>query len=201
MAGGSGLYIDAVLYGIDDLPSVNPEIRAEIQKKLENEGIESLRNDLRMLDPETYHRVDLRNPKRIQKALEISIQTGKPYSSFLTSEKKTRDFTSTIICLNTERESLYKRINRRVQEMIEGGLVEEVKSLQSYHRANALKTVGYKEIFDYLDGNLSLNEAIEKIQANTRKYARKQITWFRKYSDAKWFEPTQIKEILQAIGK
>jgi tRNA dimethylallyltransferase len=199
MVGGSGLYIDAVRYGIDDLPNADHELRARLQKQLDEEGIESLRNDLRLLDPLSYKKVDLKNPKRVQKALEISIQTGKPYSSFLTSPKKNRPFQVRIACMNTEREKLYKRINQRVIGMIHQGLIEEVRSLLPNRNLNALKTVGYKEIFSYFEGDLSLEEAIEKIQANTRKYARKQLTWFKKYEDCQWFEAGDTENILAWI--
>jgi tRNA dimethylallyltransferase len=199
MVGGSGLYIDAALNGIDDLPDADPELRAGLQKQLDEEGIESLRNDLRLLDPVSYKKIDLRNPKRVQKALEVSIQTGKPYSSFLTSPRKNRSFKVRMACINTDREELYHRINLRVLEMIQKGLIEEVKSLLPQRNLNALKTVGYKELFSYFDGDISREKAIEKIQANTRKYARKQLTWFKKYKECQWFGKKETENILKWI--
>jgi tRNA dimethylallyltransferase len=199
MVGGSGLYIDAALNGIDDLPDADPELRAGLQKQLNEEGIESLRNDLRLLDPVSYKKIDLRNPKRVQKALEVSIQTGKPYSSFLSSPRKNRSFKVRMACINTDREELYHRINLRVLEMIQKGLIEEVKSLLPQRNLNALKTVGYKELFSYFDGDISREKAIEKIQANTRKYARKQLTWFKKYKECQWFGKKETENILKWI--
>jgi tRNA dimethylallyltransferase len=199
MVGGSGLYIDAALNGIDDLPDADPELRAGLQKQLDEEGIESLRNDLRLLDPVSYKKIDLRNPKRVQKALEVSIQTGKPYSSFLSSPRKNRSFKVRMACINTDREELYHRINLRVLEMIQKGLIEEVKSLLPQRNLNALKTVGYKELFSYFDGDISREKAIEKIQANTRKYARKQLTWFKKYKECQWFGKKETENILKWI--
>jgi tRNA dimethylallyltransferase len=199
MVGGSGLYIDAALNGIDDLPDADPELRAGLQKQLNEEGIESLRNDLRLLDPVSYKKIDLRNPKRVQKALEVSIQTGKPYSSFLSSPRKNRSFKVRMACINTDREELYHRINLRVLEMIQKGLIEEVKSLLPQRNLNALKTVGYKELFSYFDGDISREKAIEKIQAKTRKYARKQLTWFKKYKECQWFGKKETENILKWI--
>ncbi|MFC2137656.1 tRNA (adenosine(37)-N6)-dimethylallyltransferase MiaA [Bacteroidota bacterium] len=200
MTGGSGLYIDAVCYGIDDIPNVDKHVRKELTNRFKHEGIESLRKELKYLDPEYYNKVDLKNPKRILKALEISIQTGKPYSSFLTKEKKARDFRIIKIGLEMDREVLYERINKRVDKMIEDGLQTEVKKLIIEKDNNALNTVGYKELFDFLEGGKSLEEAIELIKRNTRHYARKQITWFNRYDDIKWFNPDNIKEIILYIN-
>ncbi len=199
MVGGSGLYINAVKFGIDELPPMDPDLRMKIKYRIENEGIESLRKELRILDPETYLKIDLKNPKRIQKALEICLITGKPYSTFLKNKKKNRNFHIKTIILNTEREKLYQRINQRVLKMMENGLEEEAKSLYRYKDVNALNTVGYKELFNYFDEILPLGEAIHQIQANSRKYARKQITWFRRYNDAVWFEPDDFDKIISYI--
>ncbi len=185
VVGGSGLYINALLYGIDDLPTIDPELRNDLQQKFEQEGIEELRFMLKKLDPVSYSKVDLKNPKRILKCLEVSIQTGKPYSSFLTGKKKKRDYKPIIFVLNMEREKLYDRINRRVEIMFSEGLINEVEKLQSYRKLPSLKTIGYREVFDYLDGNVSLDEAKDLIQRHTRNYARKQITWFRRNEEKK----------------
>ncbi|MBN1184664.1 MAG: tRNA (adenosine(37)-N6)-dimethylallyltransferase MiaA [Bacteroidales bacterium] len=205
LTGGSGLYIDALCYGIDDLPDVDPEIRQSLMEKYANEGIESLRKMLKKLDPEHYDQVDLKNHKRLLKALEVCIQTGKPYTSFLTRNNKTRDFNIILIGLNRYREELYNRINQRTIQMIDDGLVAEVQSILSLlpncRELNALNTVGYKEIFAHLDGMINLEKAIDLIQRNTRKYARKQITWFRKYKDMKWFHPDDINQIIDHIKR
>ena len=188
IAGGSGLYIDAILYGIDDLPEIDPQLRHQLQVKFQKEGLESIRLMLKTLDPVTYEKIDLKNPKRILKALEVSIQTGKPYSSFLTGKKKQRNFNHKIFVLNRERESLYDRINKRVEIMVEQGLVEEARKLYPYRELTPLKTVGYRELFDYFENKISLSEAIDLIKRNTRKYARRQLTWFRRYPDAIWVD-------------
>jgi tRNA dimethylallyltransferase len=184
LAGGSGLYINALLFGIDDLPTIDPNLRHELQIKFETEGIESIRLMLKSLDPAYYKKVDLKNHKRILKALEVSIQTGKPYSSFLTGQKKKRNFEYQIIVLNRDRQILHQRINQRVDIMIDNGLLEEAKSLFQYRYLSPLKTVGYRELFDYFDGKTDLKTAIDLIKRNTRRYARKQITWFKKYQNA-----------------
>jgi len=199
MTGGSGLYIDAVCYGIDDIPEVDQQIRNNLIVRFKKEGIESLRKELKFLDPEYYKTVDLKNPKRVLKAMEISIQTGRPYSSFITKEKKTRNFNTIKIGLQTERGKLYNKINKRVDKMIEQGLVKEVKSLIKNKENNALNTVGYKEIFNYLDNKITLHEAIRLIKRNTRHYARRQITWFNRYNDITWFNPESQKEIIKYI--
>ncbi len=199
LCGGSGLYIDAVCNGIDQLPEIDPEIRTQIQTKLEEEGIESLREDLLRLDPDSFDKIDLDNPKRIQKALEISIITGKPYSSFLTSPRKKRNYKIKKIALDMNREELYERINSRVLRMFEEGLPEEARQLYPYRKINALNTVGYKELFSHFDGDLSLEEAIIKIQSNTRNYARKQLTWFRKDENIRWFNSNDFENIMNFI--
>jgi len=195
VAGGSGLYIDAILYGIDDLPTIDKDLRNDLQKKYEDEGIESLRFMLKNLDPETYKKVDLRNSKRILKALEISIQTGKPYSSFLTGQKKKRNFEPVVIVLNRDRQELHERINLRVDEMMKQGLEAEARKLFEHRTLSPLKTVGYRELFDYFDENITLERAVELIKRNTRRYARRQITWFKKYENATWIDITNGYDI------
>lgn len=195
MSGGSMMYIDAVCNGIDDIPTVDKETRDMIMERYQQEGLSQLSNELRLLDPDYYAIVDLKNPKRILHALEICYMTGKPYSSFRTNIKKERPFDIIKIGLRREREELYERINRRVDEMIQNGLVEEARRVIDYRHTNALNTVGYKEIFQYIDGNWSLEEAAEKIKQNTRIYSRKQMTWYKKDNDIHWFHPDNDKEI------
>ena len=199
LTGGSGLYIDAVCSGIDEFPDSDPDLRKNLVKKLHDEGIESLRRDLKILDPESYARIDLRNSKRIQKALEISIMTGKPYSSFLSGKPKERPFNIIRIALDMNRDKLYERINRRTAGMMNDGLGVEARELFPFRYINALNTVGYKEMFDYFDGKTNLQEAVAGIQANTRKYARKQLTWFRKNNYYQWFNPEDKKGIMEYI--
>lgn len=200
MTGGSGMYIDAVCYGIDDIPSVDEEVRNNLIHRLNTEGLESIRKELKIIDPQFYSMVDLKNPKRILKALEIYYVSGKPYSSFLTRESKKRDFNIIKIGLELNRKELYDRINKRVEEMVNLGLIEEAKELHKYKELNALNTVGYKELFDYFEGKHSLQEAIEIIKRNTRHYARKQITWFNRYTDIKWFKPFEKDKILDELS-
>ncbi len=195
LVGGSGLYIDAICYGIDELPSVDHEIRKKLQQKFRDEGIESLRSDLNRLDPDYYNRVDLHNPKRILKALEVCLITGKPYSSFLKKKKITRYFKMIMTGLDLPREELHNRINSRVDRMISQGLLDEARSIYENKQLNALKTLGYKELFRHLEGEISLDKAIELIKRNSRHYARRQLTWFRRYKDMKWFHPEQVEEI------
>lgn len=195
MSGGSMMYIDAVCNGIDDIPTVDQETREMIMERYQQEGLTPLSNELRLLDPDYYAIVDQKNPKRILHALEICYMTGKPYSSFRTNKKKERSFDIIKIGLRRDREELYERINKRVDEMIQNGLIDEVKSVMSYRYTNALNTVGYKEIFQYLDGNWSLEQAIEKIKQNTRIYSRKQMTWYKKDTEIHWFHPDNDKEI------
>jgi tRNA dimethylallyltransferase len=201
MVGGSGLYIDAVCHGIDDLPQVDPALRKHLLHRFESEGLELLTQELKELDPISYGQVDLKNHMRVLKALEISKQTGKPYSSFLTAEKKKRPFQILKMALDMERDLLYDRINKRVELMMEGGLLEEVKLLEHLREYTAMKTVGYRELFKHLDGELSLDEAVDLIQRNTRKFARKQLTWFRKENRYQWFSPQKDTEMLQWIEK
>ncbi len=188
MAGGSMLYIDAVCKGIDDIPTVDAETRDLLMLRLEEEGIESMRLQLKQLDPDYYSRVDLKNPKRILHALEICLMTGKPYSSFLRKTTKKRPFKIIKTGLTCDRDILYKRINMRVDKMIADGLIEEARSIYRYKNLNALNTVGYKELFAYFEGAVDKGTAIEQIKKNTRNYARKQIRWFKKYKEIKWFD-------------
>jgi len=199
MVGGSGLYINAVCYGIDDIPTVDPKVRKDMKTLYAREGIEGLRLLLKKLDPVYYRKADLRNPQRLLKALEISVMTGRPYSSFLSSTHKKRNFDILKIGIDMPREELYRHINERVDRMIKEGLVEEALRLYTYRNQNALNTVGYKEIFDYLNNKTSLEQAIDLIKRNTRRYARKQITWFRRDKDIHWYHPDQTEQIIEFI--
>ena len=199
LSGGSMMYIDAVCNGIDDIPTVDEETRSMILEKYEREGLEKLADELRILDPEYYHEADIKNPKRVMHALEICYMTGKRYSSFRKRQKKERPFRIIKIGLQREREELYERINRRVDMMIEQGLVEEVRRFEQLKHHNSLNTVGYKEIFKYLDGEWTLPFAIEKIKQNTRIYSRKQVTWYRKDEEITWFHPSDIDSIIRHI--
>lgn len=180
VVGGSGLYVDALCYGIDDFPDSDMTLRDNLMQRLSAEGIESLRNELRLLDPESYETIDKKNPQRIVRALEVCLQTGKKFSSFKSSSSKQRNFTIERTIIERPREELYDRINLRVDKMIESGLVDEAKELHKFKDLPALKTVGYKELFDYFDGKTSLEEAIDLIKRNTRRYAKRQITWFKR---------------------
>lgn len=199
LSGGSMMYIDAVCNGIDDIPTVRDDIREEMKKRYREEGLEALCEELRQLDPEHYAIVDRQNYRRVIHALEICHQTGKTYTSFRTQKKKKRPFRIVKIGLNREREELYQRINQRVDQMMQDGLLEEVKGLVSKRDKNALNTVGYKELFDYLDGRWSLDEAVERIKGNTRRYARKQLTWYKRDTAMSWFHPDHIEEILNYL--
>lgn len=199
LTGGSMMYIDAVCKGIDDLPVVDPQLRNELITLFEREGIEPLRIQLRLLDPDYYAEVDLQNPKRLLHALEICMMTGKPYSSFRTNTTRERPFHILKIGLNPPRDLLYRNINQRVDDMVMQGLEEEARSLYPHRQNNALNTVGYREWFDHFDGLVSREEAIEKIKSNTRRYARKQLTWFRRDKDIRWFDPSEYKDVIPYI--
>ena len=201
LSGGSMMYIDAVCKGIDDIPTVDAETRKMMLERYEAEGLERLCSELRVLDPEYYQVVDLKNPKRVIHALEICYMTGKTYTSFRTNTRKERPFRIVKIGLKREREILYDRINRRVTQMLEMGLEQEVRSLMPYRNTNALNTVGYKEMFAYLDGAMTLEQAADKIRQNSRIYSRKQMTWFKRDEEIKWFEPGQMSEIMNYIEK
>jgi tRNA dimethylallyltransferase len=194
MCGGSGLYIDAVCNGIDLMPDPDPVIRQEVINMYNEKGIEALRFELQRIDPEYYAQVDLKNPQRIMRGIEMTRQTGKPFSQFRTSIRQKRDFIPIKILVNTDRKVLYDRINRRVDIMVERGLVEEARSLVLYRDMIALKTIGYTELFDHFDGNTSLDEAIELIKRNSRRYARRQITWFHRNNEYTECEP--VAEII-----
>jgi len=200
MTGGTGLYINAILYGIDDIPDVDFNVRKNLSNRLKNEGLEKLQEELKLIDPQIYYKIDINNPKRILKALEIYYTSGKPYSSFLTGKKKQRNFNSILIALDEERDMLYKKIDDRVDIMIKNGLIEEARQLYTYKYLNALNTVGYKELFDYFENKTDLKTAIEKIKFNTHKYARKQLVWLRKYkNNINWFLPYDYEKIKSFI--
>lgn len=200
LSGGSMMYIDAVCKGIDDIPTIRPEIREEMMRRLELEGLEEMCNLLRKLDPEHWEIVDRKNPRRVLHALEICIQTGKTYTSFRSNTTKGRPFNIIKIGLNRDRNELYDRINQRVLNMIDEGMIKEALRVYPKRTLNSLNTVGYKEMFEYLDGLTTLDEAIFKIQSNTRKYARKQLTWYKKDDDLQWFNPDNVEEILKYIS-
>lgn len=199
LTGGSGLYIDAVLYGFDTLPEADLKLRNSLHRELEEKGIEYLQEKLKESDAEYYNQVDLQNPQRLIRALEVCILTGKPYSSFRKKKPVKRTFKTIKICLNVDRKELYNRINRRTDEMIHAGLVDEVKSISGYFDKNALQTVGYSELISYLNGETDFETAVELIKRNTRRYAKRQLTWFRRDSGYKWFVPNEINEILNYI--
>ena len=188
LSGGSMMYIDAVCNGIDDIPTIDDTTRATMKRRLEEEGLDSLCEELKKLDPEHYAVVDRKNPRRVVHALEICHMTGQTYTSFRKNERKKRPFNIVKIGLTREREELYHRINTRVDQMMEKGLLEEAKSLIEKRSLNALNTVGYKEMFTFIDGLWSLEEAIERLKGNTRRYARKQLTWFKKDEEMKWID-------------
>jgi tRNA dimethylallyltransferase len=199
MTGGSGMYIDALCKGIDDLPEVDVELRKTLMRRLIEEGIESLKNELKYLDPAYYNNVDLNNPKRILHALEICHMTERPFSSFRTNQSKKRPFNIIKIGLNCDREILYRRINLRVDKMFEQGLENEALKLYPFRHLNSLNTVGYRELFDYFEGKFSIEQAREKVKANSRKYARKQLTWFRRDPSVTWFSPEMKDEIIEFL--
>ncbi len=199
MSGGSMMYIDAVCNGIDDIPTVDDKTREFMKQKLENEGLDALVEQLKILDPIHHSIVDRNNPRRVVHALEICLMTGKTYTSFRTNTKKKRPFNIVKIGLERPREELYERINARVYDMIENGLVDEAKNVYNMRGLNSLNTVGYKELFEYFDNKISLEEAIFKIQSNSRRYMRKQLTWFKKDNSIKWFHPDNIEEIIKYI--
>ena len=199
LAGGSMMYIDAVCNGIDDIPNIREDIRDEMKRRLEVEGLDALLEELSRLDPEHYAIVDRKNPRRILHALEICHQTGRTYTSFRTGEKRKRSFNIIKIGLNRDRDELYERINQRVLDMIEHGLEQEARAMLPHRELNALNTVGYKEMFQYFDGAIPLEEAIRQIQSNSRRYARKQLTWYKRDAEMQWFAPENITEITNYI--
>ena len=200
LTGGSMMYIDAVCNGIDDIPTVDDKTRDLLKKRLADECLEALVEELKTLDPEYYEIVDKQNPRRVVHGLEICLMTGKTYTSFRKKEKKQRPFHIIKIGVNRPREELYQRINQRVDQMMADGLLEEAKRVYQQRDMNALNTVGYKELFDYLDGRWTLEEAVERIKGNTRRYARKQLTWFKRDEEIRWFHPEQQQDILNYIS-
>ena len=199
LSGGSMMYIDAVCNGIDDIPNIREDIRNEMKRRLEDEGLDSLLEELFRLDPEHYAIVDRKNPRRILHALEICHQTGRTYTSFRTGEKRKRPFNIIKIGLNRDRDELYERINMRVLDMMEQGLEQEARAMLPHRELNALNTVGYKEMFQYFDGAIPLEEAVRQIQSNSRRYARKQLTWYKRDAEIMWFNPENVNEITNYI--
>ena len=199
LTGGSGLYIDAVCYGFDDIPDIDPSIRQKLIVDFEEKGIEYLQRELQILDPVYFEIVDKNNPQRLMRGLEVSIGTGKPFSSFRKSDKKIRDFNIIKIGLERDREELYRRIDQRMDSMIAKGLFEEAENLFPMRHLNALQTVGYSEIFGFLEGNYDKEEAIRLLKRNSRRYAKRQMTWFRRTPDMTWFHPDQHEEMLAFI--
>lgn len=200
LSGGSMMYIDAVCKGIDDIPTIRPEVRQEMMQLLESEGLEKMCELLHEWDPEHWAVVDRNNPRRVIHALEICKQTGRTYTSFRSNTIKERPFNIIKIGLNRDRETLYQRINQRVLQMIDDGMIEEAQRVYPKRMLNSLNTVGYKELFEYLDGLTTLDEAIFKIQSNTRRYARKQLTWYKRDAEMTWFSPDNIEEILNYLS-
>lgn len=201
MIGGSGLYIDAVCQGIDAIPGTDDKLRADLTQRLKYEGLSALQQELQQLDPHTYSEIDINNPQRVVRALEVCIGSGQRYSDLKQTKAKKRDFNVVKIGLNRDREELYERINLRVDKMLEEGLLEEVRKLYPQRHLNALKTVGYKELFDYLDGNITLEAAVELIKRNSRRYAKRQLTWFARYKDIHWFHPDDVEGVIANIDK
>ena len=208
LSGGSMMYIDAVCDGIDDIPTIDDQTRETMKRRLKEEGLEALVEELRRLDPDYYEIVDRQNPRRVVHALEICVMTGKTYTSFRSKERRSKERSRNVrpfrikkIGLNREREELYNRINARVDKMMSDGLLDEVKALYPKKELNALNTVGYKELFDYLDGRWPLEEAVERIKGNTRRYARKQLTWYKKDEHIRWFHPDDKQSLMNYILK
>ena len=199
--GGSGLYVKALCEGMDDLPEVDSELRETLMNRLQEEGLESLVEELKRVDPQYWEVVDRCNPQRVLRALEVSLQTSRPYSEFRTGERRNRDFEIVKIGVDMERDVLYQRINLRVDMMIDEGLEEEARSVYHLRDLNSLQTVGYKEFFDYFDGKTSREEAIELIKRNSRRYAKRQLTWFRRDQEIAWFHPLQFEDITEHINK
>ena len=199
MSGGSMLYINAVCNGIDDIPTVNEETRESLKRELSEKGLPTLVEELKELDPEHYQMIDKNNPRRVVHALEICRMTGKTYSSFRKNTKKQRPFRMIKIGINRPREEMYERINARVLGMMDNGLLEEAQRVYPFRANNALNTVGFKELFEYFDGKIPLEEAVRKIQSNTRQYMRKQLTWFKRDEEINWFDPSNIEEIKKYI--
>jgi tRNA dimethylallyltransferase len=201
LTGGSMMYIDAFCNGIDELPTIDPELRESLQETYHKEGLENIRRQLKILDPEFYKQVDLKNPKRVIHALEICLMTGRPYSELRTNTKKIRPFQMIKVGLDMDRGLLHHRINQRVDQMIVDGLEEEARGLYQYKSLNSLNTVGYREFFNFFDGNISREDAIELIQRNSRRYARKQLSWFRRDEEIHWFSPDNSEEVFNFVER
>lgn len=201
LTGGSMMYVDTICKGIDDIPTVDPDIRNEVISWYNENGIEALRKRLSEVDPEYYKIVDQNNPKRMLHAVEVHQMTGKPITSFRKNTVIKRPFRILKVGINQDRAKLYERINHRVEQMMAAGLLDEAKSVYQYRHLNSLNTVGYKELFSFIDGECSLEEAVDLIKRNTRKYARKQLTWFRRDQEIKWFEPEQVQQIIEYIDQ
>ncbi|PWS26584.1 tRNA (adenosine(37)-N6)-dimethylallyltransferase MiaA [Pedobacter yonginense] len=201
IVGGSGLYVNAVLNGLDEMPEIDLKIREQLNAQFENEGIEVIQKKLEQVDPEYFNKVDQNNPQRMIRGLEVFLSTGRKLSSMLSAQKKDRPFNIIKIGLNTDRATLYNQINHRVDKMMERGLLEEVKGLIPFRKYNALNTVGYSELFDYVDEKVSLADAIAAIKQNTRRFAKRQLTWFRKDEEINWFEPDEKEQIIAFIKK
>lgn len=199
MCGGSMMYVDAVCKGIDNIPTISDEIRHEVVERFERDGAEAMREELRRLDPVYYNQVDLKNHKRVIHAVEICLQAGRPYSELRTNSVKQRPFRIVKIGLNLPREQLFDRINHRVEKMIEAGLVDEARRFYPQRHLNSLNTVGYKELFAWMDGTMDYDTAVARIQKNTRVYAKKQLTWYAKDTDMHWFAPSDHQEILKLV--
>lgn len=199
LSGGSMMYIDAVCKGIDDIPTIDAETREMMRERYEREGLEPLAEELRLLDPDYYAECDIRNPKRVVHALEICYMTGRTYTSFRVRRKAHRPFRIIKVGLQREREELYDRINRRVDSMMQDGWLDEARRVLPFRHCNSLNTVGYKELFKYLDGEWELDFALEKIRRNTRVYSRKQMTWFRRDEEVRWFHPEDVNGILDYL--
>lgn len=200
MTGGSGLYINAVINGIDDLPDPDESTRAFLKSLYTEDGISSLRKLLKELDPEYYEQVDLKNHSRLLRALEVCMTTGEKFSALRKNSKKERNFNCILVGLDRKRDELFERISQRTDDMIANGLVEEAAGLLPYRNLNALNTVGYKELFEYFDGRISLEQAIEDIKTNTRRYAKRQLTWFKKMQGLQWFHPDEKENIMNFIN-
>lgn len=199
MVGGSGLYVKAVCEGLDHFPSIDSSIRKRLNAKFEEEGITPLQQKLKELDPNCYSKIDLQNNQRVIRALEVCIGTNQPYSSFLKNKQTDRPFNILKIGINMERETLFNRINLRVDQMMEMGLLKEAKKLHPFKKINSLQTVGYQELFDHFEGKTSLEEAVELIKRNSRRYAKRQLTWFRKDNNTSWHSPDDVENILSKV--
>ena len=202
LVGGSGLFINSVLYGLDEIPAIDENIRNSLYSDMDSLGIKTLQEKLKLLDPNSYENIDIDNPRRLIRALEVTIGSGKPYSSFLKKTKKTRNFNVITIGLNQDRAELYEKINARVDNMIKDGLIDEVKGLLELKNLKTLNTIGYSEVFKYIDGVYSKDECINEIKKNTRRYAKRQLTWFKSIENVKWVSPNyDLKDVLNHIER